>query len=96
MFGREVMRFSIRDKEIFYQDRIWKDAIRCIPQDEDFIKKIRESRNKYSNKLIEMFTLSKAAEDEYNLAQTSEELSQIIIKDCHKKGIKLLKREDGL
>jgi hypothetical protein len=93
MIGRETLRFSIRDKEIFYQDRIWKDAIRCIPKDEKFIEKIRNSRNKYSPKLIEMFSLSEKQQEEYNKATTETELAEIIIHDCQKKAIKLIKKE---
>lgn len=84
------MHFTIKSKEIYYQDRLWQNAIRCIPKDENFIAKIRNSRNRYSPKLIEMFNLSKVQEEEYNSAKTDEELSDIIIRDCKKKGLKLI------
>jgi len=94
MFGRELMIFAVKNKEVFYKDRIWNDGIRCIPKDEQFIQKVRMSRNKYPNKLIEMFTLSKSQQEEYEKAATEEELAQIIITDCRSKGINLMGRED--
>lgn len=93
MFGREIMYFLIKGREIYYSDRIWKDAIRCIPKDEKFIEKIRNSRNKYSPKLIEMFSLSEKQEKEYNECEDEDALAEICINDMHKKGIKLVKRE---
>jgi hypothetical protein len=85
MFSREVMHFTIKNKEIYYQDKLWQSAIRCIPKDEDFITKIRNSRNRYSPKLIEMFTLSKKQQEEYENASNEEQLSDIIILDCKRK-----------
>jgi hypothetical protein len=93
MFGREVMNFFIRDREIFYTDRLNTKPLRCIPKDEQFIKKIRESRNRYSPKLIEMFTLSEKSQQEYNNCSNDEQLTEQIIKDCLKKGLVLLKQE---
>lgn len=93
MFGREVMTFLVKDREIFYTDRLNTIPLRCIPKDEQFIKKIRESRNRYSPKLIEMFTLSSKAQQEYDNCITDEQLTEQIIKDSLKKGLKLLKQE---
>lgn len=92
-FGYEEMNFLIRNKEIFYCDRIFKDALRLIPRDEEFINKVRNSRNKYSAKLIEMFTLSEAQLKEYEAATTEEEIALIIKKDCLKYSLKLMKEE---
>lgn len=94
MFGREVMNFAIKGKEIYYQDRIFFEGLRCIPKDEQFIKKIINSRNKYSPKLLTMFNLSETQQKEYNAAKDEIALADIIIKDCHKKGISLLKKEE--
>lgn len=92
-FNLEVMYFTIKNREIYYTDKIWKDSIRCIPKDEKFIEIVRNSRNKYSPKLIEMFTLSKAQQEEYTACKDDEELSDVIIRDCNRKGIKLLRKE---
>jgi len=96
--GREVMNFRVENRFIFYSDRIWNNEIRCIPKDEKFIKKIRESRNKLPPKLLTMFNLSKKAQEEYRSCKNDAELAAKIIEDCKKKGLKLLKREakDGM
>jgi len=91
--AKEIMKFRISEKQIFYTDRIWINELRCIPRDEEFIKKIRESRNRFSSKLIDAFTLSKEQQQEYDSANSEEELAQIIIKDMGKKGGKLIKKE---
>ena len=80
--GREIMFFEVKDKNIYYSDRIWKNWIRCIPKDEEFIRKIIQSRNKIPRKLITMFNLSGKQQEEYNSAQNDEALTEIIIKDC--------------
>lgn len=92
--GREIMTFIVRNREIFYSDRLWDKPIRCIPRDEQFIQKVRLSRNRYPEKLVTMFTLSEAQEKEYNSATTEKELAQIIIKDCGLKGLKLLRSQE--
>lgn len=95
LHGREVMNFRIEDRCIYYSDRIWKSEIRCIPKDEQFIKKVRESRNKFPMKLITMFNLSEKAQQEYDNAKTDEELAEIVILDCKKKGLKLIDKKVG-
>lgn len=94
MQGREIMNFRVQDKFIYYNDRIWKKEIRCIPRDEEFVKKIRESRNKFPPKLLNMFNLTEKAQAEYDNAKDDKELAEIIIKDCLKKGLKLIKQEE--
>lgn len=89
------MNFRIEDRNIYYTDRVWKNEMRCIPKDEEFIKKIRESRNKLPSKLISMFNLSQKAQKEYDNAKNDKELALIIIKDCQNRGLKLLKK-DGI
>lgn len=87
---RELMNFKVIDRNIYYSDKVWKTSIRLIPRDEEFIAKIRNSRNKYSTKLIEMFTLNAKQIAEYESAKTEEELANIIVKDCKKQGLRLL------
>ena len=93
-FFNETMNFSVSNREVHYKDKVWAKGIRCIPKDEEFVKKILMMRNKVPSKLITMFNLSKEDQAEYDNAKTDEELAQIIIKDCSKKGVKLIKRED--
>ena len=89
------MRFKIIGKEIFYSDRIWKDTIRCIPKDEQFVKTILMSRNKYPSSLIKMFELPENEKKEYDeLAPKGEEaLSDKVISNCRGKGLILIKKE---
>lgn len=94
---REIMRFVVRDKEIFYGDRVWTEMIRLIPKDEHFIRKVIASRNVIPNQLIQMFTLSKVEQAEYDEAKNKEDperaLSDNIIKDCKAKGLIFIKEE---
>ena len=91
--NKEIMRFRIDWKSIYYSDRLWQNELRCVPRDENFIAKIRNSRNKYSAKLIDAFSLNQAQQAEYDSAKNEEEIANIIIRDMTKKGGKLIKRE---
>jgi len=93
MVGRDVMHFAVQEKEIFYKDRIFSEGIRCIPKDEQFIRKVINSRGRYPKKLITMFSLNENQQKEYDEAKTEEDLANIIIKDCKKKGMSLLRKE---
>lgn len=92
---REVFRITIENKEIFYSDRRWKRAIRLVPKDNDFIRKVLLSRNAIPQQIINLFELTEEEQKEYDDANTDEELAEIIIKDSRKKGASLLKRENG-
>jgi hypothetical protein len=96
-YQREILRFKVIDKSIWYSDRRWNAWIRCIPKDDDFIKKIIMSRNKIPKVLIEMFTLNKAEQAEYDTACLASEpekaLADNIIMDCKRKGVILVSRE---
>lgn len=95
IINREMMIFVVKDKEIFYQDKIFSKGLRCIPKDENFTKIIVNSRNKYPKALLTMFNLPEEERKEYEeLAPQGEKvLADRIIKDCLGKGLTLLKRE---
>lgn len=94
MIQREVMHFFVKDRQIFYTDRLYKNnLIRCIPKDENFMRAIINSRNKLPRQLIDMFNLSKKDKAEYDNAKTDEELADIIIRDCKNKGAILEERK---
>jgi len=93
--GREVFGIIIKGKEVWYSDRKWKKAIRCIPKDEVFIKKVITSRGALPSHLAELFELTEQEQKEYDGAKTEEDLANICIKDSKMKGAKLLKREDA-
>ena len=94
LIQRETMHFFVKDKQIFYTDRLYNGAlIRCIPKDEHFLKAIINSRNKLPQRLITMFNLSEEDQKEYDNAKSDDELADIIIKDCKDKGASLIQRE---
>ena len=97
LIQRETMHFFVKDRQIFYTDRLYKGLlIRCIPKDENFLQAIRNSRNKLPQSLITMFNLSKEDQAEYDAAKSDDELADIIIRDCKNKGAKLILRESRI
>ena len=92
--NREVFRLQIENKHIWYSDRKWKRAIRLIPKDEEFMKKIIMSRNRIPAGLKELFTLTKTEQEEYDAAKTDEDLKDLCIRDARKKGATILKVDD--
>jgi len=91
--NREVFRISIDDKTIWYSDRKWKKAIRLIPKDNNFILKIKLSRNAIPYSLIDFFDLTSEEQEEYSNCETDKELAEICIRDAKKKGAILLKNK---
>ena len=92
-YNREVLTFLIKNKEIYYTDRKWKAWIRCLPPPEDFLKKIKLSRNKIPEGLATLFNFTKEELEEYENAKDEEELANIITKDALTKACKSFKRE---
>lgn len=91
--NRETFRIEIQDKTIWYTDRRWKRAIRLIPRDENFLKKILFSRGKIPPIIKDLFTLTKTEQEEYDNAKDTRELANICKRDCQKWGARLLKEE---
>ena len=94
--NREVFRLDIENKIIWYTDRKWKRAIRLIPKDKDFVRKIIFSRGVIPPVLKEMFELTNKEQEEYDNAKDDNELADICIKDVKRKGAILIKKENGL
>lgn len=96
---RDVFNIEIVGREVFYSDRIWKNKIRLVPEDEGFAKKIIMSRNRMPNVNLEtfkiLFTLTPEELEEYNSAKTEAELADICVKDVRKKGGVLRKRDEN-
>jgi len=84
--NREVFTITIKGKEIYYKDRKSKE-IKLLPLD----KKQEENLKKIG--MENMFD-DKAGEEQYENAKTEEELADIVIKDCQKKGVKLIRRKN--
>ena len=92
--NREVFRLQIENKKIWYSDRKWKRAIRLIPKDDDFMKKIIMSRNKIPAGLKELFVLTKTEQEEYDKAKTDMDLKLLCVRDARRKGATILKADD--
>jgi hypothetical protein len=94
-FNREILRFKIKDKVLYYTDRKWKKWIQCVPKDPKLIQLITMSRNSLPMTLVTLFDLTPKEEEEYKAAKTDKELSLIVIKDAGLKGVKLLKKNES-
>jgi len=88
--NREFFNIIIDNREVFYNDRRCVNKIRCVPKDEQFIKTIVTSRNKYPHFLIDLFNLNESEKLEYDNAKSEEELSKIVIRDCMSIGARLI------
>lgn len=91
--NREIFRIEIENREIWYFDRKWNKTIRLIPKDEQFMTKIKMSRNKIPQHFVDLFNLTAEEQKEYDGAKTDEELAEICVRDARKKGAKLVKEE---
>lgn len=91
--NRETFRIEIEGKNIWYTDRRWNRAIRLIPRDKDFLKKILFSRGKIPPIIKDLFTLTESEQEEYDKAKDTYELADICEKDCKKWGAIILKKE---
>ena len=90
LINREFFCIMIDKKEVFYSDRRCTSKIRCVPKDEQFVKTIVGSRNKYPHFLIDLFTLTPEEQKEYDEAKDEEELSEIVKKDCLRIGARYM------
>lgn len=90
-----LMMFVVDKQEVWYSDaKVFKKALRIIPRDEEFHKKLMLSRNKIPD-FVDKFKLSAEDEKEYEANKDSEEkLADIIVKDCKAQGLVLIKREN--
>jgi len=94
IMNRETFRIEIEGKNIWYADRRWDRAIRLIPRDNDFLKKILFSRGKIPPMIKDLFALTNSEQEEYDKAKDTRELANICIRDCKKWGARLLKEEE--
>jgi len=94
VINREAFRVDISEKKISYIDRRFTKLITLIPKDKEFIKKILLSRNKIPLHFIDLFNLTNEEQKEYDNAKTDEELAEICIRDCRRKGAVLQKKEN--
>lgn len=88
--NREMMRFVVVNRFVFYSDRKMDAWMQCLPKPEGFINRIKMSRNKIPSILINMFNYSEEEMKEYESAKDDGEIADIIIRDCKTKGANLI------
>ena len=82
--NRETLTFLIIDKNVYYTDRKLGMLIRVLPKPKNLLLTIQKTRNRVPMFIAQLFELSKAEIDEYNAAQTVDQLAEIIIRDGKK------------
>ncbi len=83
-YNREMLQFLVKNMEVFYTDRKWRNKwIRFIPKDDDFVKNYP--------KLAHLFEFTPEELKEYKGAKTNEDLALLIIRDAKSKGLVLRK-----
>lgn len=92
--NREMLTFLIIDKRIYYTDRKFGALIRVLPKPRNLIMIIQKSRNRIPMFIAQLFNLTKEEMDEYEAAQTIDQLAEIIIRDGKKNGCILVANGD--
>jgi len=85
-FNRETLNFVIKNKEIYYSDRKFKNWVRCMPPPENLTKIIAMSRNRIPTYLLSMFKFTEEEIKEWNDCENEEILANIVIRDAKSKG----------
>lgn len=93
-YDREIILFEIKDKIIMYKDRKWPKGFQFMPEEPNIIKAIILSRNKIRYDMIKWIKDSNSGKnlEEYNNANTDDELAEIVIRDAKLKGCVLRKK----
>jgi len=84
--NREILTFLIIDRKVYYSDRKFLALIRVLPKPKNLIITIAKSRNRIPMFIANLFNFNKTEMEEYNTAQTADDLAQIIIRDGKKNG----------
>jgi hypothetical protein len=94
--NKEIFLFSIRGRDIYFNNRQFKQEIRCIPKDTDFERRIILSRNRFPPILKEMFNLPEKDKKEYEeIAPLGEKaLADKSVEDLKKHGLLIIKVEE--
>jgi hypothetical protein len=92
--NREILTFLLIDKRIYYTDRKFGALIRVLPKPKNLLITIAKSRNRVPMFIANLFNLNKEEMDEYEAAQTVDQLAEIIIRDGKKNGCVLVANGD--
>lgn len=87
------MTFLVKDKEVYYKDRIFSKFIRIVPEDKVLIAQIKaqeEYQKRFSPMQVgltsKMFELSDEEKKEYLACKTDEDIVNLIKRDALSKG----------
>jgi len=87
--NRETFYLRIfEDKTILYSDRRWPEEWQFMPKDESMSKRVLLSRNKIPRIVLDWINESNSGKnlEEYQNAQTINDLIIIVKRDAHSKG----------
>lgn len=86
----------LEDKTVLYSDRRWPDPWQFMPKDEKMAMKILRSRNKIPAIVLQWINEANSGKnlEEYNSADTYEDLVPIIKKDATNRGALFQRRID--
>jgi hypothetical protein len=92
-YEREILLFEISNKIIIYKDRKWQRGFQFMPEDPNITKTILLSRNSIKHEMLKWIKDSNSGKnlEEYNAANTDDELKEIIVRDAKLKGCVLRK-----
>lgn len=93
--NRELIHFLVIEKNVYYTDRKWATWIRCLPKPENFIQKIKLSRNKFPSFLVNLFNFSEQEIAQYSAAKDEAGIADLIVADAKTKGCRLIVQKSG-
>ena len=80
----------INKEQLFIIDKMVRDPLRLIPKDPKFILKVLNSRNRYSKKILDNYSLNPEEEKEYDkVKEDIVSFTNLVVKDCRKVGGRL-------
>ena len=94
--NRETFFIEIANKLVIYKDRKVSQSMQLVPKDPDYKKKVILSRNRIPAYIVDFIEQANTGKnlEEYQAAQTDEDLVKIVTFDCKSRGAKLEKREE--
>lgn len=91
---------TIDGKKILYWDKlqgaVWGGPLQYLPQDSGIQKKIQMSRNRIPAEFVNLFFIPKWELDEFEKAQTEEELRDIVVRDLKKHNCKVVEETNEI
>jgi len=94
--NRETFFIEIAEMQVVYKDRKISQSMQLVPKDPDYKRKVIMSRNRIPAYIIDLIEQANTGKnfEEYQAAQTDDDLVKIVMWDCKSRGAKFEKRED--